>query len=272
MTATDQTTASHTTSRDGTEIGYFTSGDGSPLLLVHGALGDHTRWAALRQQLEPHFTVHAMDRRGRGSSGDNPDYDVAREIEDVAAVIDAIAEEAGSQVDVVGSSAGASFAVGAAALTGNVRRLVLFEPPTRQVLELLPAELTDRLDALLAAGDREGLLRLAYRVLVGLSDEEIDALSAQPAWPNRLAAAHTVPRELRIPPERLFDPQQATRVTVPALVLVGSATPPPFRASAQAVATALPNAQMAFLDGQGHAAEMFAPDLVAEQVLAFLRA
>jgi pimeloyl-ACP methyl ester carboxylesterase len=270
MTTTDQATVSHTTSRDGTEIGYFTTGDGPPLVLVHGALGDHTRWDMLRPHLEPHFTVHAMDRRGRGASGDSADYDVAREVEDVAAVVNAVAETSGTAVDVLGSSAGASFAVAAAALTTHVHRLVLFEPPARQVLELLPAELLDQLDALLAADDREGLLRLAYRVLVGLSDEEIENLRAQPAWPNRLAAAHTVPRELRIPPERMFDEGQAASVTVPALVLVGAATPPPFQASARSVVDALPNARIAVLDGQGHAAEMFAPEIVAQQVIPFL--
>lgn len=111
---------------------------------------------------------------------------------------------------------------------------------------------------------------MAYRVLVGLSDEEIENLRSQPAWPNRLAAAHTVPRELRVPPERMFDARQATNVTVPALVLVGAATPPPFKASARAVVDALPDARIVVLDGQGHAAEMFAPEIVAQQVVLFL--
>ena len=270
MTTTGHMTVSYTTSRDGTEIGYFTSGDGPPLVLVHGALGDHTRWDILGPHLEPHVTIHAMDRRGRGASGDSTDYDMSREVEDVTAVVDAVAAISGTAVDVLGSSAGASFAVAAATQTTNIRRLVLFEPPDRQVLELLPTELLDQLDALLAADDREGLLRLAYRTLVGLSDEEIDKLRAQPAWPNRLAAAHTVPRELRSPPERMFDERQVASVAVPALVLLGAATPPPFQASARAFVDTLPDARIAVLDGQGHAAEMFAPEIVAQRVISFL--
>jgi pimeloyl-ACP methyl ester carboxylesterase len=50
--------------------------------------------------LEPRFTVHAVDRRGRGQSGDAPSYAIARELEDAAAVVDAVAETSGSAVDV----------------------------------------------------------------------------------------------------------------------------------------------------------------------------
>jgi pimeloyl-ACP methyl ester carboxylesterase len=271
MISPDAPTPTTVTSRDGTEIGFFTTGHGPPLLLVHGALGDHTRWDVLRPHLEPLFTVHAMDRRGRGASGDHPDYDVAREFEDVAAVIDAVADLSGTSVDVCGSSAGASFAIAAASLTSSIRRLVLFEPPTRETMAALPAGLADRLDVLLAAGDREGVLTTAYRELVGLPDASIEHLRAQPEWSNRLAAAHTIVRELRIPPDRFFDAQQAAHVTVPSIVLIGSETPDRFRASSEAVAAALPQARVALLEGQGHGAELLAPELVAGEVLAFLR-
>jgi pimeloyl-ACP methyl ester carboxylesterase len=270
MTPADDVTVSRAVSRDGTEIGYFTTGDGPPLVLVHGTLGDHTRWRALRPYLEPHFTVHAMDRRGRGASGDHPAYDPTRELEDIAAVVDAITTAAGSPVAVVGSSGGASYALGAARLTDFIRRLVLFEPPAGPVLQIVPPSLHERLDAMLAADDREGILVTGYRAIVGLTEAQIDDLRAQPEWPNRLAAAHTVPRELATPPERLFDPEQAAQVTVPVLVVIGSETPEPFKVSAEMVAAALPDARVTILEGQGHAAEMLAPQVVAEAMLDFL--
>jgi pimeloyl-ACP methyl ester carboxylesterase len=95
-------------SREGSEIPYWTSGEGRPLVLVHGTTADHTRWRPLLPYLEPHATVYAMDRRGRGANGGGPDCDVAREYEDVAAVIDAAAEACGSAVDVLGHSFGGS--------------------------------------------------------------------------------------------------------------------------------------------------------------------
>ena len=68
-------------SKDGTGIGFARSGTGPPLVLVHGTSADHTRWKPLLRELEVHFTVHAVDRRGRGGSGDTADYSVEREFE-----------------------------------------------------------------------------------------------------------------------------------------------------------------------------------------------
>lgn len=129
MGTSTQPVVSRTVSADGTEIGWVTSGSGPPLLLVHGMVSDHHRWGPLLPHLEPYVTVHAMDRRGRGLSGDAPDYAVVevREFEDVAAVVDAVAEASGSAVDVYGHSSGGLFAFGAATLSSRIRRLVLYE-------------------------------------------------------------------------------------------------------------------------------------------------
>jgi pimeloyl-ACP methyl ester carboxylesterase len=127
MTGNDEPTLTRAISRDGTEIGYWTSGRGPPLLLVHGGLGDHTRWDVLRPHLVPHFTVHAVHLRGRGPSADAADYDLAREYEDIAAVVDAIAADSGSSVDVYCSSYGGLCTFGAVRLTSNIGKLVLYE-------------------------------------------------------------------------------------------------------------------------------------------------
>lgn len=88
--------------------------------------------------------------------------------------------------------------------------------PARGAEGLISPQVLEDMDRQLSAGDREGVLESAYRWIVGLTEEEIDHLRAQPAWPNRLAAAHTVPREIRIPAEKMFDPNQARKVSVPA--------------------------------------------------------
>lgn len=264
-------TATTTTSRDGTEIGYWTSGRGPALLLVHGGFGDHSRWDALRPYLEPHATVHAMDRRGRGASGDAPDYAVEREFEDVAAVIDAISAATGTSIDVYGVSSGASYALAAAAMTGNVRRLVLYEPSAGGADELVPPEFVDRLQALLAAGEREQVVEAFFRDALGLSPDELETMRSQPSWRGRVEAAHTFPRERATPPERWFDARAAAEVTVPVLMLQGSESSDALKRDTQRVATALPDVRIAVLQGQAHSADFLAPELVAAELLTFVR-
>jgi len=258
-------------SRDGTEIAYWTSGDGPPLVLVHGTTADHTRWRPLLPHLEPHATVHAMDRRGRGASGDAPDYELAREFEDVVAVIEGVAEASGSAVDVYGHSHGGLCAFHAARLTSNVRKLVLYEgwPPANPDAFPLPPGVAERLDALLAEGNSEGALETFMRDVVRVSEEELVAIKSQPSWPARVAAAHTIPREsVRVD---AFDPGQAAEITAPTLLLTGGDSPDFLRNGIEAVAAARPDARVAVIEGQQHLADVLVPEVFAEHVFAFLQ-
>jgi len=264
-------TVTRVASRDGTEIGYWTSGEGPPLVLVHGGPADHTRWRPLLPYLEPHVTIHAMDRRGRGASGDGPDYDMAREFEDVAAVVDAVAEASGSPVDVYGHSFGASCALGGATLTSNVGRLAVYEPPVAPTLNAYPPGMLERLDALLAEGRREAVVEAVFREALGMSDEEFSAFRAQPSWPARVAAAHTIPRESRVELGGAFDPELAPKITVPTLLLSGENSPDFLKTDIETLADVLPNARVLVLEGQQHVADVLVPEIFAEHLLAFLR-
>jgi len=273
MAGTTEATARQVTSRDGTKIAYWTSGEGPPLVLVHGASADHTRWQPLLPYLESHATVHALDRRGRGASGDGPTYDLAREFEDVAAVVDAVAEASGSPVDLYGHSFGGLCAFGAATLTANLGRLVLYEgwPPVDPNARRLPPGLGERLDALLAEADHDAVVETMFREVVLMPEAEVAALRAQPSWPARVAAAPAIARELRAIPEVPFDPQQAARITVPTLLLTGSISDDPFAADTGTVAATLPDARAVVLEGQQHVADILTPALVAAHLLTFLR-
>src|SRR5690242_18663584 len=100
-------------SADGTTIAYERTGSGPALVLVDGGMchraGGPMRPLAAR--LRDSFTVYAYDRRGRGESSDTPPYAVAREIDDLRAVIGA----AGGQAYVYGISSGAALALATAA-------------------------------------------------------------------------------------------------------------------------------------------------------------
>ena len=182
--ATPETVAS----RDGTPIAYWRSGDGPPLVLVHGTAADHSRWVPALPALEQHFTVLAVDRRGRGGSGDADHYAIEREFEDVAVVVD----RAGEGTSVLGHSLGAMCALEAALLTGNMRRLVLYEPPMGLVAS--PPEVVDRLEALIEAGERDEMLAVFMAEVAGVAPEQIELMRSLPAWGARLAVAHTIPR------------------------------------------------------------------------------
>ena len=240
---------------------------------MHGTPADHTRWRPLLPYLKPHLTVHAMDRRGRGAGGDAPDYDLAREYEDVAAVVDAAAQASGAPVDLYGHSHGGIVAFGAAMLTSSIRRLVLSEgwPVPDPEVYALPPGLEDRLDALLAAGDRDAVVETLFRELEQMSEEDMNAFKAAPSWPGRVAAAHTIVREVRAETGARLDPELADRITVPVLLVTGEHSADPAKADIEAVAAALPDARIVVIEGQEHVADVLVPEVFAQQLLAFLR-
>ena len=253
----------HVTSTDGTRIGFVQSGDGPPLVLVHGTSAGHKRWAPVLAAFEERFTVYAMDRRGRGLSGDAEPYALEREYEDVAAVVDSI----GGPVDLLGHSYGALCAMEAALLTSNVRRLVLYESPVPTSDDpLYPEGMRERLDRMLERGEREEVLLTFFREVVGLSDAEMDAARADPSWQERLTAAHTVTREFA-DADYVLDATRFGGMTAPTLLLSGGESPPIMKAATEAVHRALPNSRIVTMEGQAHIANLTAPALFSRLVM-----
>jgi pimeloyl-ACP methyl ester carboxylesterase len=256
------------TSRDGTPIAYQRSGAGLPLVLVHGTSADHSRWKPVLPAFEEHFAVYALDRRGRGDSGDSGDYSIEREFEDVAAIVDSI----GEPVNLLGHSMGAVCSLEAALLTSNVRKLVLYEPGMNvSGQQIYPPGFIDRLDALLEEGDRDGVIEALMREVVGMPPEEVEHLRSLPAWHERVKAAHTVPRELRTDEYYEFAPERFRDLGIPTLVLEGDESSAFFKAADAAVEEALPDCRIVVMAGQGHAAMDTASELFATEVIRFLK-
>jgi pimeloyl-ACP methyl ester carboxylesterase len=269
-TAIRSTKAATVASKDGTPIAYRRSGQGPPLVLVHGTTADHSRWSPVLPAFERHFTVYGVDRRGRGGSGDSEGYSIWREFEDVAAVVDSLGEPA----FLLGHSYGAVCALEAALLTRNIRKLVLYEPPLDVTADekINPPGLIDRLEALLAAGDREEVVATMLREAAGVPPEVLEYMRTLPAWQARVAAAHTIPRELRAQETHRFDPGRLERLEVPTLLLIGSESPRAFEKATMAVSEALPNCRIVVMEGQEHVAIDTATDLFTTEVLRFLTA
>ncbi|MBA2575515.1 MAG: alpha/beta hydrolase [Euzebyaceae bacterium] len=208
-----------------------------------------------------------MDRRGRGGSGDAEGYTIAAEFADVAAVIEAVATATGKPVDLLGHSYGAVCALEATRLTARVRRLVLYEPPL--LVEHPPGQV-EGLRSLLAEGRRDDLVVTFMREVAGLDDRALAATRAAPSWANRVAAAHTLVRELRVDDGYTFDPAVFASMATPTLLLVGSDSAGFLQTSTERLAEALPDCRVVELPGQSHNAMDTAPELFTDAVLAFL--
>jgi pimeloyl-ACP methyl ester carboxylesterase len=257
-------------SLDGTPIHAEAYGEGSPaLVVVPGALSTQGPWESAAQLLAAGRKVLVLDRRGRGQSGDAPEYTPEREVEDVLAFV----EELGQPTDLLGHSSGAILAIQVAQRApSDLRRLVLYEPPVYFADgDRVPADLPERLEALLATGDRDAALEVFLREGPRVPEEQLIAMRADPAWPVRAGMAHTVAREARI--QRGFDPvpKQLRRVHVPTLMLIGEESPHRMRAGAEGIAARIPNCATRILHGQQHSGMRTDPTAFSEIVDGFLR-
>jgi pimeloyl-ACP methyl ester carboxylesterase len=215
-----------------------------------------------------HFTVYAVDRRGHGDSGDAEHYDIEREFEDVAAVVEAV----GTEVNLLGHSFGATCVLGASLLTTNIRRLVVYEAdsPEGMDAQAVPAGLVDRFRSLLDAGDRVGAINTFFREAFQMTPEEIQVIEMWPTFPAMVAAAHTFPREIRALEAYQFKIERFRQMNVPTLLLLGGDSPGYAKAAMEAWHAILPRSRLVTLPGQEHMAHYTAPDLFVREIAAFV--
>lgn len=254
-------------SSDGTVIAYDKAGSGPPLVLVDGALCTRTigPGKGLARQLSEHFTVYSYDRRGRGDSGDNQQYSVDREIEDLHAVI----AQAGQEILLFGQSSGAVLALQAAARLPDVKRLAIYEAPFVVDGTRPPTgpEYYEQLTSMIAAGKRGSAVKL-FLQRVGLPTPVIAVMRITPLWPKLKSLAPTLPYDALVTVEY----QQGKPLTHEdwagaeqrTLVLAGGNSKPWMQNGMKAIANALPNAEHRVLDRQTHnlRPKVVAPELV----------
>lgn len=255
-------------SKDGTLIACERSGQGPPLVLVPGVLTSSRHWPVL-STLAEHFSIYAVDRRGHGDSGDADCYAIEREFEDVAAVVDAI----GTEVNVLGHSFGGHCVLGAALLTSNIRRLVVYETdsPEGMDTQVLPEGLVDRFQSLVENGDRVSAVTTFFREGLQMTAEEIKQAETWPTFPAMVSAAHTFPREVRALEAYKFEPKQFEKMKIPTLLLLGGESPGYARASMERWHAVLPDSHIIVMSGQQHMAHYTAPDLFVHEVVSFVK-
>jgi pimeloyl-ACP methyl ester carboxylesterase len=207
-----------------------------------------------------------MDRRGRGESGDAEDYSIELEYGDVATVARAI----DGPVNVYGHSYGVYCALGAAPEIPNLRKLVLYEGPLPGVVDPVSPVIISEIQRLIDEDQREEALIYFLREFVQMQPDAIEEYRSAPTWPARVATVHTFPREERASAEFQFDPDRINELGVPTLLLKGSESPPMFADSVDELHRLLPGSQIVELPGQQHAADVMAPEMVADALTAFL--
>lgn len=236
------------------------------MLLVHGTTADHSRWQMITPELAEHFTVYAMDRRGRGDSTDGPEYHLLREAEDVAAVVSAI----GEQVLVLGHSYGAVCSLEAALLTDRIHRLVLYEPPIPTGVAMYPPGLPDRMQTLIDGDQWEAALVMFFTEVVRMPDHELERFRRLPTWERRVELAPTIPREVAIDRAYRFEPARFADLRTPTLLLLGGDSPELFRRGTEVVNRAVSGSRVVVLPGQQHIAMDTNPELFLSEVIGFL--
>ena len=255
-------------SKDGTPIGFECAGSGPTLLFVHGGVGDRTRWTPMFPLLSSHFTVCAMDRRGRGASGDSSEYSLQKEAEDVVAVVNSLK----GPVYVFGHSYGGVAALEAAIETKRIVKLMLYEPPLHE-----PAgpnlAVADQVEQLVRIGSLEEGLILFQRVIVRQPAEEIERMKSRPNWQSLVATIAMHPRQMRALAKYKFDAGRMKKVKIPTLLLLGKTTTSPYlKQSIEALQLSLPNPTLVELEGQGHNAADGGRQALADAIVNFATA
>ncbi len=253
-------------SKDGTEIGFIIKGNGPPLLLVHGTTADHSRWDPIISHFENQFTVYVVDRRGRGVSGDSPEYNLSKEAEDIAAVVESIDEP----VFLLGHSHGAIASLEAALLTENIKRLILYEPPLPLGMPTHPPGVPDKMQALIDNNKNETALEVFFKEVVRMPDYEFEKYCKLPVYKKRIELVPTIPRELTLYRIYSFEPEKFSNLQVPVLLILGGNSPPLFKNAVQTLDSTLPNSKVLVLQGQQHIAMDTDTELFVKEVKNFL--
>jgi pimeloyl-ACP methyl ester carboxylesterase len=254
-------------SRDGTVIRWVATGAGPPLVLVPGGIGDEHAFAPLVAELDTSLRCVTIGRRGKGFSDDGPIYSFAHESEDIIAVLDVVAPPR----FLFGHSSGAICALGAA-LSSNIERLVLVEPPLPVDGARLDSDQVAAIRSALSRGDDEAAVLIGFRHALQLDECAIEAWRSRSDWPAVLRRGVAWLRELdeisRLP--RGADRYRA--ITAPTLLIYGGDTQPRRRRAVEALALAMPESRTVRFDGYGHDVANAAAGDVAAAVLAFLAA
>jgi pimeloyl-ACP methyl ester carboxylesterase len=267
-------TESTATSVDGTTIGYETVGRGDAILIVGGAWRAADDYLALARALAPSFTVHVIDRRGRGRSGpQGPAYRIEREVEDLLAV-----QERTQAGIVFGHSFGGLVALETARRSVAFTDVIVYEPGV-SIGGSIPVGWMAPYQHRLVAGDRRG----AFATMVRAAGAAPPVIERLPLWCLTLILRASIRgSEWRRTDSLLevsltehgqvaaVDDGSADRfraIAARTLLLGGGKSRPRYTTVPfEQLVAAIPNATAELLPGLDHVGPENAPEAVAERI------
>jgi pimeloyl-ACP methyl ester carboxylesterase len=261
---------------DGTPLTYDLSGNGEPLVLIHGSWGERQVWGLVIPALAESFRVISHDRRGHGGSSAPPDIGTVHDdVADVVALIDALGD---GRAHVVGNSYGACIALRLAAThPERVASIVGHEPPMLGVLD------ADEEGKPIADEERRKLGEVRRILERGAYAEAaeyfVERVALGPGMWSELPPpvqqmfvkyAPTFLGELRDPDALGADLKSLREIRTPVLLTHSPDSPAFFAPIVERLARLLPNAQRRLLGDIGHVPHMTHPDAYLPVVRDFL--
>lgn len=263
---------------NGVRLYYDLTGDGPPLVLVHGSWGDGAGWDPVLPALAQRFRVLTYDRRGHSRSERPPAQGSAEEdMTDLAALIEHLDL---APVHVVGVSSGASLALRLAARHPELIRSVAAHEPAFFALfandpDAGPAmrEALGHFEAvadLLNAGDAErGARQFTETVAYGPGGWELIPPERRQVLVDN---APTWVDEMRDPGAWTADLATLAAIPCPILLTRGDQSLPFWSPVVSKLASHLPRAQVRVIAGAGHVPASTQPAGYVATITSFVEA
>ena len=265
------------TSADGTTIGFESLGSGDVVIVVGGALRAARDYLPFAEVLARSFTVHVMDRRGRGLSGpQGADYVMEKECEDLLAL-----QRHTGATAVFGHSYGGLVCLEVARQSSAFANVAVYEPGV-SVDGCIPSGWLPRYRAMLLQGDTRG----AFACMVQGAGFAPPILSRLPLWYVRMVLRVVVPAREWAAMEPLLAANLAEHEQVARLdgsvqrystiasrvfLLGGSKSPPAITSrTLEALHGVITRSTMEILPGLGHRAPDEDAPVVGERIARWL--
>jgi pimeloyl-ACP methyl ester carboxylesterase len=271
----DATSFTHSTvlSNDGTVIGYKSTGRGPGVIVLHGALSSSDDLTHFAQELADSFTVHVIDRRGRGISGpQGNEYSIRKECEDLTAV-----QEATGATYLFGHSFGGLVALETARMNNLFTKIALYEPGV-SINGSIPTTWFPKYEKALNKNDTYGAFAFFVRAF-----SPVNSMKLVPIWYLKLILRIMLRKDHwkhmeRLLPESLNEHKEVGRldstfshysaIEADTLLIEGGKNPESMGSTMRVLDQTIPNTKTLVLPKLSHLApnNRNSPEVVGQQV------